>query len=1035
MSERFFSTIEMWERLAEILRDLSDADTEPELARLCARRLAEEGWGTFVFRWDAFLQVWYLLDACAGGSGKGSVARELSRLKLRPLFPPQGHPLLTAWESGRPLCGEDAGEEWHRLLHTPLPVGGGDGWKPARLLYVPFEADKSSSGVLAFVPIGDRTLLPPDVLPLIGENFAGRLSDILREQERSRPRQHLRHIAELVQTAIGAGASPADIAKEVCGFLERSHHGVRAGLALVDGSRLMVLNNEDRSADGRPLPPWAKQAIQGAGAHLFPLEGGGNTSLHPSTEYVLASRFTFRDEPEHERAGVVWLETRRAGIFHEGTAALVEDASLVVGQIFETWACYQRIDRELMKTVRRLKTVAELGSALTESGLSPGEIQHLALQLLCRHLNVHQGVLVQVDQSLEALTVRDLLGPFRDGFLGRTRPLAGSFAEILIRQKRVVCIPDTSLPGPYASCIDNWWTGHTPKSLLGVPLLRRGEAIGVFIGIDKREGVFDEEDVYLAEAVADWAGLALENASLYEELLTRREQLVGLHESLGRILAAGMSEEDIYQFVMDLTVDVLHVDACAVEMLSADGARLCCAAQKNLSPLAVSPDVPVRGSLTGEAILTGRPAVCEDYQADRRVYLTPNAAASPLHSLAAAPLNTPDGPLGALTVFRKEKGAIPPEDLTLLGAIANHMGVAIQRARLEAERRRRAVFLSSLMENTSELVFVLDSQGRLLYANRSSLAVRSAVESACAEGGADDQHAEEGKRSMADAMVARAAAADWGPFVITLPNEHGKPMDYQMRITPLPSRQEYVVTGIDISQEQQREQIRCEILRNLHHELRTPLASVMGFAQFMLFSETPPSPEVWGQFIETTWEQAGRLEGLLDDLRLYATLPFTAPASNARVDVAAAVRALAAMRAGRVDREHKLEVIIEDEPLPVMFEPAEFQRIIWHLVDNGLKFSPADQPVTVIVRREGMSAEILVRDRGVGMDIARLEEAFLPFHQLDSRLARRFSGLGLGLSLLREAVRRAGGDVALHSAPGQGTTVTVWFPLAPSSPS
>jgi signal transduction histidine kinase len=102
--------------------------------------------------------------------------------------------------------------------------------------------------------------------------------------------------------------------------------------------------------------------------------------------------------------------------------------------------------------------------------------------------------------------------------------------------------------------------------------------------------------------------------------------------------------------------------------------------------------------------------------------------------------------------------------------------------------------------------------------------------------------------------------------------------------------------------------------------------------------------------------------------------------------------------------------------------------VLNQLVDNGVKFTPSNGRVIVIVKREGENLVIVsVTDTGIGIPSSRLEDIFEPFHQLDGSSTRRFSGTGLGLSLVRQIIEAHGSMLEVQSIEGRGSTFK--FPL------
>src|SRR5258705_12828058 len=124
-----------------------------------------------------------------------------------------------------------------------------------------------------------------------------------------------------------------------------------------------------------------------------------------------------------------------------------------------------------------------------------------------------------------------------------------------------------------------------------------------------------------------------------------------------------------------------------------------------------------------------------------------------------------------------------------------------------------------------------------------------------------------------------------------------------------------------------------------------------------------------------------------------------------------------------------IEVHIEADLPLLKADPRRLQQVLTHLMSNAAKFTPREGRIEVnaLQSREG-GITIKITDTGIGMEPDRIGHALEPFKQLDSRLARRFEGVGLGLPLAHALVQLHQGRLSIESVPGAGTTVTVDFP-------
>jgi two-component system, cell cycle sensor histidine kinase PleC len=123
--------------------------------------------------------------------------------------------------------------------------------------------------------------------------------------------------------------------------------------------------------------------------------------------------------------------------------------------------------------------------------------------------------------------------------------------------------------------------------------------------------------------------------------------------------------------------------------------------------------------------------------------------------------------------------------------------------------------------------------------------------------------------------------------------------------------------------------------------------------------------------------------------------------------------------------------LVQDLPAdlpPVQGDGRKLKQVLLNLLSNAVKFTPNGGNVTIGATHGPDGLRLIVSDSGIGIAAEDIEKAMRPFGQIDSRLARKYQGSGLGLPLARSITELHGGKLALESAPGRGTTAVVWLP-------
>jgi CheY-like chemotaxis protein len=231
------------------------------------------------------------------------------------------------------------------------------------------------------------------------------------------------------------------------------------------------------------------------------------------------------------------------------------------------------------------------------------------------------------------------------------------------------------------------------------------------------------------------------------------------------------------------------------------------------------------------------------------------------------------------------------------------------------------------------------------------------------------------------------------------------------------------------SEEREANRIKDEFLSTLSHELRTPLNAILGWTQ-LLQMEKPADEMAHGLDVieRNARAQTKLIEDLLDvsristgKLRLSTRVVPVADTIEAAADV---VKTTASAKG--------VEIKIDppSHTLRVVADPDRLQQVIWNLISNAVKFTPARGTVRVDAAQVGAHVQIRVSDTGLGIDPDFLPFVFDRFRQADSTSTRSHGGLGIGLAIVRHIVELHGGTVSAQSrGEGHGSVFTVTLPI------
>ncbi len=225
------------------------------------------------------------------------------------------------------------------------------------------------------------------------------------------------------------------------------------------------------------------------------------------------------------------------------------------------------------------------------------------------------------------------------------------------------------------------------------------------------------------------------------------------------------------------------------------------------------------------------------------------------------------------------------------------------------------------------------------------------------------------------------------------------------------------------------ERRRVELIGDVAHELRTPIATLTGYLEGLLDGVVEPSPETWARL----HTESSRLRRIVDDLQeLSRAEARQIPIRAARVPPAAIIN-VACDRVAAEYAEKGLELRIAAlTGLPdVMADQDRAAQALTNLLTNALRYTPAPGSVDVSVAREGDMLAFRVRDTGVGIAPENLPRVFERFYRVEKSRARALGGSGIGLTITKALVEAMHGSIRAESAGlGRGSVFTFTLPIA-----
>ena len=229
-----------------------------------------------------------------------------------------------------------------------------------------------------------------------------------------------------------------------------------------------------------------------------------------------------------------------------------------------------------------------------------------------------------------------------------------------------------------------------------------------------------------------------------------------------------------------------------------------------------------------------------------------------------------------------------------------------------------------------------------------------------------------------------------------------------------------VLLMVDCSEEEKNEELRREFSANVSHELKTPLTSILGYAQ--LIAKGMASGEQTRVFAEKIETESKRLIALIQDIMALSHLEEELPDASSPVSV----RAVAQQALSRLEeqaKEKQVTLTLEGADFTVNGNSFRLEELVYNLCENGVKYNRVGGQVTVTLQ----SGQIRVADTGVGISPEDCRHIFERFYRVDKSRSKAAGGTGLGLSIVKHIAKNQNAEVTVTSTLGKGSCFTVTF--------
>jgi two-component system phosphate regulon sensor histidine kinase PhoR len=544
-------------------------------------------------------------------------------------------------------------------------------------------------------------------------------------------------------------------------------------------------------------------------------------------------------------------------------------------------------------------------------------------------------------------------------------------------------------------------THYLVEALLYVPIILGGVTLGVVSAVHRQGGKhFDKRDERLLTAIADFAAIAIQNARLYQatdEALQHRVNELSALNQVSRAVSASLDLDEVYKVLVAQVNMHWPVEAVRLYLLDEQEQSLYLhtgATDSNgTEPHELGKGIIGQTAAKGEAIFANEARSHPHYLRE-----VDGIDGHDTISVACVPLHIQERVVGVLALLNKKDGPFTEADVSRLVAFANPVATAIENANLfkESERQRAAIMATA--QTLSQPLLILDENGRVLVSNESANEIL--------------------EKNMAQLFEGISHAA--GRTTEILIGEQ----------TYLASAQHLADVGTiivmqDITYVKQLEKDRADFMHALSHDLKSPLTSIMGWAQ--LLEKVVSLDERGVSYVDKLVASAERMLDLINQMLQTVARGDTVDISEKACDMEHVVATVMSDAEGAaLHKSIHMDFQMTGEPYHILADETRLYHMLLNLVDNAIKYSPED--TTINVRLDFRNDEIAVRvqDEGQGIPEQDLPRLFDKYYR--GTEAKIQPGAGLGLSVVWAIADAHGGRVSVSNRPEGGAEFKVVLP-------
>lgn len=598
----------------------------------------------------------------------------------------------------------------------------------------------------------------------------------------------------------------------------------------------------------------------------------------------------------------------------------------------------------------------------------------------------------------------------------------------VIRNRKPALLTDTSRDERWLHRPDDAVGMSGPKSAICVPLMARNQVVGALTIVHPVPGTFQTEHLELAQAIADQASIAVLNARLYSESRRQARIMTSLADSAVSF-SDSLESPDTWERVLNRTVQTLQVETAALGFVDeAEGQVVFRAAAGQNAEGIVGHTLARDKGLVGETLKKGRAVVVENAPEEPRYAPADHFPGVTVRGLMLAPIASHGKFIGILAALNPVEGTFDQDAPTVMQGLAALAGITIRNAELLERLQHAQQHYLELFEESLDLVFVTDWNGRITEANRRAAEITGlSIEQLKAVGIAQIHPVDKEKVGKGFEGLRRRTGVQYESAVRTSDGT-AVTVEVRARAMEFGAAEGILWTMHDLTERKKLDELRENLAAMIYHDLRSPISNLVSSLDLLhgMLGANDDAAVTLGIAQNSVGRINRLISSLLDINRLEAGLRITSQSLHRPEDlVLSAVREASPLAEAR---DHRIRTTIAAGLPDIWVDGDMIRRVLINLLENAIKFSGAGTDVELGALQDSGLMQFWVQDRGPGIPAADHWRIFEKFARLSSS-STTAQGIGLGLAFCRLAVRAHGGNIRVESEEGRGARFIVTLPL------